>query len=79
MLSRPDMIRQFAGHLHETIESQSGELEVRARISASLHGRPTQPLVDPTVDLARVSFSLAPAAWIVPLQYPLLRFADLPR
>ena len=79
MLSRPDMIRQFAGHLHETIESQSGELEVRARISASLHGRPTQPLVDPTVDLARVSFSLAPAAWIVQLQYPLLRFADLPR
>jgi hypothetical protein len=79
MLSRPDMIRQFAGYLHETIESDSGDLEVRARISASLHGRPTQLLVDPTVDLAQVGFSLAPAPWIVPLEYPLTRFADLPR
>ncbi|MCZ6918335.1 MAG: HTTM domain-containing protein [Gemmatimonadetes bacterium] len=79
MFSRPDMIRQFAEHLSETIETDSGNLEVRARISASLHGRPTQPLVDPTVDLAKVGFSLALAPWIVPLQYPLMRFADLPR
>lgn len=79
MSSRPDLIRQFARHLRDTIESESGELEVRARISASLHGRPTQPLVDPTVDLAKVDFSLAHAPWIVPLRYPLLRFADLPR
>jgi hypothetical protein len=79
MISRPDMIRQFAGYLEETIESNSEDLEVRARISASLHGRPVQPLVDPAIDLTRVGFSLAPAPWIVPLQYPLLRFADLPR
>jgi hypothetical protein len=43
-------------------------LEVRATVMTSLNRRPPQLLIDPTVNLAAVKRSLAPAKWIMPLE-----------
>ncbi len=69
MPDRPDMILQFAHHLAAEVRRQGhANVEVRARVMASLNGRPPQPLVDPEVDLAREPRTLFPARWIVPLR-----------
>ena len=69
MPDRPDMILQFAHHLAAEERRQGhANVEVRARVMASLNGRPPQPLVDPEVDLAREPRTLLPARWIVPLR-----------
>lgn len=71
MASRPYMVQQYAHHLADRAEAELGwkRVQVRADVQASLNGRPEQPLVDPTVDLAaepRTFFH--PKRWIVPLQ-----------
>lgn len=73
MTSRPDMIVQFAHHLEELARAEGrGDVEVRAQVVASLNGRPAQNLVDPNVDLTRVSRPwFGHAGWIVPLEAPL--------
>ena len=72
MRSRPDMILQFAHHLRDQAEQEGrGQVAVRARVQASLNGRRSQDLIDPTVDLAQVERDLLPASWIVPLKEPL--------
>ncbi len=68
MAARPELIRQFAGELARRHHATHGVVvEVRARTSVRLNRREAQPLVDPTVDLADVPFSFAPASWILPL------------
>ncbi len=69
MLStQPDMLVQFAHFLaREEAGARSYPLEVRAEAYATLNGRPSQLLVDPTVDLARETDSFAPKKWIMPL------------
>jgi hypothetical protein len=65
----PDMIRQAAGYLARRLrEAGLGRFEVRAVTSISFNGRPSQPLVDPEVDLAATPRSWGPAPWIVPLR-----------
>ncbi len=70
LAGHPDMILQFAHHLEDRWQEAGHEdIEVRALTSASLNGRPEQPLVDPTIDLTRHSrWALPPAPWIVPLE-----------
>jgi hypothetical protein len=69
MATRPELIRIFAGELARRHHATHGAgVEVRARTSVRLNRREAQPLVDPTVDLAEVPFSFAPASWIVPLR-----------
>lgn len=70
--THPDMILQFSHFLAEQ-HRQAGypEVEVRAEVTASLNGRPPQPLVDSKVDLAKEQRSLKPATWILPLTEPL--------
>ena len=69
LLATPDMILQFSHRLAREARDQGIErIEVRAFITASLHGRPPQYLVDPTVDLAAERRPLWPARWIVPLE-----------
>jgi vitamin K-dependent gamma-carboxylase len=66
----PEMIRQFAHFLAGQL-ARAGYpgVAVRAETAISLNGRPRQPLVDPTVDLAAQPASpLRHASWIVPLQ-----------
>lgn len=70
MLSRPDMIVQFAHHL-DALWRQDGHGEVRvfALIEKSLNGRPPQPFVDPAVDLSAVRLEIfAPDPWVMRLR-----------
>jgi hypothetical protein len=68
MAGHPDMVLQFAHHLAREARRQGRpEVQVKARVTASLNGREPQLLVDPEVDLAAVPRSLRHATWIVPL------------
>ena len=73
MTSRPDLIVQFARFLEEQKQLEGyNEIEVRARIIASLNGREFQPIIDPKIDLTEVDYPwLGHAEWIVPLIVPL--------
>jgi hypothetical protein len=72
MAARPDMILQFCHFLADQgRRAGHARVEVRAKVMASLNGRPKQSLIDPAVDLAAVSRTLGHAAWIVPLEHPL--------
>ena len=73
MLSRPEMAVQFAQYL-EDVWRQGGyeDVEVRARIYASLNGRVADILLDPDVDLTEVPRPwFGHAEWILPLEVPL--------
>lgn len=72
MLTRPDLIVQFAHHVEEQMQTRGHrDVEVRARVSASLNGRRQQSLIKETVDLTQVELRLwPPADWIVPLREP---------
>ena len=72
MSTRPDMILQFSRFLAEQMQKEGhGQVEVRARVMASLNGRRPRLLIDPTIDLAAQRPSLWPAPWILPLDEPL--------
>jgi vitamin K-dependent gamma-carboxylase len=72
MATHPDMILQFSHYLAEQKRHEGYEnVEVRARVMASLNGRKPQLLIDPTADLAKERLSLLPARWILPLTEPL--------
>ncbi len=65
MAQNPHLIRLMARRLAAGLEAQGhAGIEVRADAVATLNGRPGQPLVDPTVNLA------GPLAdgWILPLR-----------
>jgi vitamin K-dependent gamma-carboxylase len=64
MACRPDLLHQFALWL----AAQRGPgTQVRVDSLCSLNGRPAQPLVDPSTDLAAEPRRLVPAPWILPL------------
>lgn len=69
METRPDMILLFAHHIEDQLRARGhGEVEVRARVTSSLNGRPYLPLIDEAVDLTQEERRLwPPASWIVPL------------
>ena len=75
MPSRPDMILQFAHHLARVWAEEEGteRVEVRARVCASLNGRPAALLIDPNRDLVPVERNLWQADWILPLEQPFER------
>ena len=75
MESRPEMILQFAHYLARVWaeERQIAGVEVRARVCASLNGRPAALLIDPQRDLARVERNLRHADWILSLTLPFER------
>jgi vitamin K-dependent gamma-carboxylase len=67
MSSQPDLILQLAHHIRRDLESRGlGPLEVRAEARASLNGRPSAILIDPSVDLTQVADGLSRADWIMP-------------
>ena len=71
-LTKPDLVLHFAHHLAaEKRREGYDNVEVRARVMASLNGREPQLLIDPHVDLTKEQVSLLPARWIVPLTTPL--------
>ena len=72
MATHPDMILQFSHYLAEQKRREGYEnVEVRARVMASLNGREPQLLIDPAADLTKERLSLLPARWILPLTKPL--------
>ena len=73
MTSRPQMIVQFAHYLEDRWQDDGYEdVQVRALVVASLNGREYQPLIDPQVDLTKISYPwIGPADWITELKIPL--------
>lgn len=69
MATQPDMIHDYAHFLAARARAEGHkDVRVYAHVSAAMNGRPSQPLIDPTVDLAaepRTAFGRS--AWIVPL------------
>jgi len=67
MSSQPDLILQLAHHIARDLQQRGhGPLEVRADSRASLNGRPSTRLIDPTVDLTQIADGLGRADWILP-------------
>ncbi|MEM7032635.1 MAG: HTTM domain-containing protein [Chloroflexota bacterium] len=65
MAFQPDMILAFAHHLEQQFKAQGhNEIEIRAEAYVSLNGRPSQLLIDPTIDLTTLSQTLFPKPWI---------------
>lgn len=63
----PERLAKFARHLSNLYDGAV----VRAETSVALNGRPPQPMVDPTVDLAHVRYhSHRPNHWVLPLDHP---------
>ena len=77
MQTRPDMVLQYAHYLADrwTAGSQPRPI-IRVDQQVSLNGRSPQALIDPTVNLAEVPFSLGPASWLLPLTVPLRSRSD---
>lgn len=69
MSFQPDMILQFAHFLAGEMRQQGiPDVAIYAEAYASLNGRPSQLLIDPTVDLTAQTHTLAAKPWILPLQ-----------
>jgi vitamin K-dependent gamma-carboxylase len=67
MAGQPDLVLQLAHHIRDDFTHRGfGEVEVRVDARASLNGRRSRPLIDPRVDLARVSDGFRKAPWILP-------------
>jgi len=78
MLTRADMIHQFANHLATLWKDEGhGEVAVYAEIRKSLNGRPMQIYIDPSVDLASTPYNLfAPDPWVLQLERPVWGLED---
>jgi vitamin K-dependent gamma-carboxylase len=68
MATQPDMIHQYAQHLARRYDRGHGRVRVYAHAWAALNGRPSQHLIDPSVDLAAEPRTLGPKRFIVPLE-----------
>lgn len=67
MSSQPDLILQLAHHIHDDAERRGkGPVEVRVESRVSLNGRRSTLLIDPSVDLARVTDGITPLEWVMP-------------
>lgn len=65
MAGQPDLILQLAHRIRDDFEAAGfGPVEVYADSRVSLNGRAAQPMIDPSVDLARVEDGLQVANWI---------------
>jgi hypothetical protein len=66
MGGQPDLILQLARHHAARMRAAGhGDVQVYAITKVSLNGRPGVPLIDPQVDLVRVS-DLGPRDWVAP-------------
>lgn len=79
MITRPDMILQYAHHLK--IRAQQAGITspvIKVQSWASLNGRAYQQMIDPAANLADTPQTIfAPAPWILPFQTnPVSPFAD---
>jgi hypothetical protein len=69
MAMQPDMILQFAHFLGKYYEEKGLYApEVRAEVYVTLNARPSQLLIDPTVNLMKETDTFAPKRWILPYE-----------
>ncbi len=61
----PDMLLQYVHYKRDELRASGAEPIITAKWQCSLNGAPAHPLVDPTVDLAKVEPTLWPATWII--------------
>ena len=67
MSGQPDLILQLAHHIRDDFNARGmGPVAVFADTQVSLNGRAARPMIDATVDLARVEDGLGVAHWITP-------------
>jgi hypothetical protein len=67
MAMQPDMVLQFAHFLHAHYKNQSmSNPKVRAEVYVTLNAKPSQLVLDPTVNLAAIEDSWQPKTWILP-------------
>ncbi|MEA2748644.1 MAG: vitamin K-dependent gamma-carboxylase, partial [Myxococcales bacterium] len=65
--TQPDLVLQLAHRVRDDFRAQGhDDVTVRVEALVSLNGRGAAPLVDPTIDLARVDDGLGKASWISP-------------
>jgi hypothetical protein len=68
MSTQPHLIQRFAHYLGRRFRARENEdVAVHARAYASLNGRRSRLLIDPSVDLIKQPISLRPKPWIRPL------------
>jgi hypothetical protein len=66
MSFQPDMILEFAHYLETRLrEAGLPDVAIRAQAYVSWNGRPSQLLIDPTVDLTAHANNLAPKTWVI--------------
>jgi hypothetical protein len=71
MAMQPDMIIQFAHYLAKYYQKMGVESpEVRAEVFVTLNGRPSQLLIDPTLDLTKIKDSWQHKTWLMPAPTP---------
>lgn len=77
MASQPDMVLSFAHDLARDYAQRLGHpVEVRADMRVTLNGRPSRPLVDPSVDLARVPAGAPANTWLASADHTPLTMAS---
>lgn len=71
MAMQPDMILQFAHFLAQHYAKLGlKDPIVRAEVYVTLNGKPSQLLIDPTIDLSKIKDSWQPKSWILPAPTP---------
>lgn len=69
MAMQADMILQFAHFLKKSyIKKGLNNPQIRAEVYVALNARPSQLLIDPTIDLTKIKDSWSPKKWILPLE-----------
>lgn len=61
----PDILLQYVHYHRDRLRAQGIEAQIFVDWRCSLNGAPALPLVDPSVDLARVERSWRPATWLL--------------
>ena len=65
MSTRPDMVLQYAHHLHRQLADEgSGKWAIHVDSQAALNGRSMQILVRPSVDLSKIDQTSPASLWI---------------
>lgn len=67
MATQPDFILEFAHHLESHFKQQGiTDPEIYVESYVALNGRPSQPYVNPEIDLTEIQPSFKPRTWLLP-------------
>jgi len=68
---QPDLILQYAHYLKGHFEQEGvHDPAVRAEVWVTLNSRPAKLLIDPNVDLTKITDGWEPKEWILPYHDP---------